>query len=122
MKIYRVKLHDDQTSGLQLEVRDRQLAAARQELGDMEQGFHSNQRLLQQSGEDQRRLTTSEASLREQLKQSRAEAQQAQRDSAKHAADAAVARAEMQQSSAVSPLPPPPPLPSPSLACRLHHS
>ena len=89
---------------MQLEIRERQLQAARQELEDMEQGFHSNQSLLQQSGEDHRKLTASETSLREQLKAARAEAQQAQRDSARHAADAAVARAEMQQHGLVSTL------------------
>ncbi|KAK9844712.1 hypothetical protein WJX74_005818 [Apatococcus lobatus] len=86
-----------QDMGNQLEARERQLAAARQELEDMEEGFHGNKRLLQQSGEERRRLAASEVALQEQLKQARAEAQQAQRENARHAADAAVARAEMQQ-------------------------
>ena len=92
-----------QPMGMQLEARERQLAAARQELQDMEEGFHGNKRLLQQSGEERRSLAASESALQEQLRQARAEAQQAQRENARHAADAAVARADMQRSTIVSP-------------------
>ena len=70
----------------------------------MEAGFHGNKRLLQQSGEERSKLATSERALQKQLQQVLADAQQAQRECARHAADAAVARAELQQSTAVCPL------------------
>lgn len=89
--------------GIQLEERERQLAATRQELEDMEAGFHGNKRLLQQSGEERTKLAASERALQKQLQQALSEAQQAQRESARHAADAAVARTELQQSNAVWP-------------------
>lgn len=70
----------------------------------MEAGFHGNKRLLQQSGEERGKLAASERALQKQLQQALADAQQAQRECARHAADAAVARAELQQSTAVRPL------------------
>ena len=63
----------------------------------MEQGFHGNKRLLQQSSDERRKLAASESQLQDQLKRARDEAQQAQREAAGHAADLAVARTEMQQ-------------------------